>query len=324
MSARATLAALLPEGVKRWARALPQWCPIGLAVPQDVAEIRMTSAGREVDVTRNAVVAALRPLTLAVGLDEQTMSIVRDSAAPRLVFLDLVSRRTVGMLQLRHVASWDTQVWNLGLFEVSRAEQRCLRWPYRSWNSWLQNRAIRKSNKPGNFWMPPEAVQQLMIFYICPRQVVLVSVEDGEHSNLFPMDLIGPVSSGHFTLALRSTSQSVAAMQRARRAALSDIAASERAIAYQLGAHHKNVKVDWDRLPFAIQRSRIFSLPCPLIALRVREVEILESRSIGSHTFFVTRLVSEHAFADAVRLCHTSGIYQYFRARHGHPLQRAG
>ena len=84
-------------------------------------------------------------------------------------------------------------------------------------------------------------------------------------------------------------------MKSARRVALSDVPARDYATAYKLGVHHKKVKVDWDHLPFEIQRSRDFSLPYPAIALRVREIEILDFDTIGSHTFFVSRIVSEHA-----------------------------
>jgi hypothetical protein len=137
------------------------------------------------------------------------------------------------------------------------------------------------------------------------------------------MDLIGPLSADRFTLALRSTSQSVATMKSARRVALSDIPASARSIAYKLGVHHKNVAVDWDQLPFGIQRSLNFGLPYPQIALRVREVEILDFDTIGSHTFFMTRIVSALAAAEAPSFFHTSGIYQHYRTRKGYPFAAA-
>jgi flavin reductase (DIM6/NTAB) family NADH-FMN oxidoreductase RutF len=282
------------------------------------------STGRgEFDVTRAAVVAALRPLTLAVGLDEQSRSAIADHSEPQLHFVDRESQRTVGMLYLRHVRNWDPCGAKIGLFEIRHGTQRCVRWPHRPWNRWLQNRAMRKNIDPNNFFMPPEAVQQQMIFYICPRPVVLVSVDDGHHSNLFPMDLIGSISPDHFTLALRSTSQSIETMKHARRVALSDVAARDYAIAYKLGAHHKNVKVDWDRLPFKLQQSKTFSLPYPAPTLRVREVEILDFDTIGSHTFFVTRIVSEQSTGDDALFFHTSGIYQHFRSRYGRPFPPA-
>jgi flavin reductase (DIM6/NTAB) family NADH-FMN oxidoreductase RutF len=313
----------LPAALKRRIRPLPQWPPVALRGPQGAVQVRLSTVRGEFDVTRTAVVAALRPLTLAVGLDAQLISAIEDHSQPELHFVDLESRRTVGMLQLQHAWNWNTSGVAIGLFEVRRGTHRCVRWPYRPWNRWLQNRRMRRNTDPNNFFMPPEAVQQQMIFYICPRPVVLVSVDDGSHSNLFPMDLIGPVSSDRFTLALRSTSPSIATMKSARRAALSDVPARDYATAYKLGIHHKNVMVEWDHLPFEIRRSRNFLLPYPAIALRVREIEILDFDTIGSHTFFVTKIASEDLAGDDAQFFHTSGIYQHFRSCNGRPFPPA-
>jgi flavin reductase (DIM6/NTAB) family NADH-FMN oxidoreductase RutF len=313
----------LPEALKRRLRALPQWSAIALREPQEVVEIRMFTPGGEFDVTRASVVASLRPFTLAIGLDDRILSTMKYGSEPEIRFMDLEFQRTLAVLQLRHVRNQTAAEATIGLFEIRHGAQHCTRWPYRHWNRWLQNRAIRRNVDPSNFSMPPEAVQHMMIFYTCPRPVVLVSVDDGHLSNVFPMDLIGSITPNLFTLALRSTSQSIATMKSARRVALSDIAAQARAIAYQLGAHHKNVKIDWGRLPFGIERSGIYSLPCPDIALRVRELDILSFESIGSHTFFVTRIVSERAIGESARLFHTSGIYQHFRSRNGRPFPAA-
>jgi flavin reductase (DIM6/NTAB) family NADH-FMN oxidoreductase RutF len=312
----------LSELIRRM-RPLPQWPPVALREPQEAVQVCLSTQRGVFDVTRTAVVAALRPLTLAVGLDTQLLAAIEERSQPELHFVDLQSRRTVGRLQLQHARNWNTSGIAIGLFEIRRGTQSCVRWPYRPWNRWLQNRRMRKNTDPNNFFMPPAAVQQQMIFYICPRPVVLVSVDDGNHCNLFPMDLIGPVSSDRFTLALRSTSPSISAMKSDRRLALSDVPARELATAYRLGIHHKNVKVEWERLPFSIQRSRYFSLPCPAIALRVRELEILDFDTIGSHTFFVAQIASEHRFEDEVQFFHTSGIYQHFRARNGRPFRAA-
>src|SRR5271156_280159 len=313
----------LPTALKRRMRPLPEWPPVALRAPQQAVQIRLSTARGEFDVTRAAVVAALRPLTLAVGLDTPLLSAIEERSQPELLFVDLESRRTVGMLQLQHVRNWNTSGVTIGLFEVRRGAHRCVRWPYRPWNRWLQNRRMRRNTDPNNFFMAPEAVQQQMIFYICPRPVVLVSVDDGSHNNLFPMDLIGPVSSDRFTLALRSTSPSIATMKGARRVSLSDVPARDYATAYKLGIHHKNAMVAWDHLPFEIKRSRDFSLPYPAIALRVREIEILDFDTIGSHTFFVTQIASEHRVGDDAQFFHTSGIYQHFRSCNGRPFRPA-
>jgi flavin reductase (DIM6/NTAB) family NADH-FMN oxidoreductase RutF len=314
----------LPAIARQWLRPLAQWPPVALREPQLLIQVRLVTDNGAFDVTHTAVVAALRPLTLAIGFDIALTAAIEALSQPQLRFVDLESQQTVGTLQLQHLRNWNTAGVTIGLFEVRGSAHRCLRWPHRSWNHWLQNRRMRRQHDSPNFAMPPEAVQQMMIFYICPRPVVLVSVDDRTHSNLFPMDLIGPVSADRFTLALRSTSPSIPTMKSARRVALSDVPASEYATAYKLGVHHKSAMVDWHQLPFAIRRTRDFQLPYPAIALRVRELEILDSASIGSHTVFVTRVASESSFTQDPQLFHASGIYQHFRERHGRQLPTAG
>jgi hypothetical protein len=318
------MAKALPVGLTRWLRPLPQWPPVALQAPQQVVRVSLATARGGFDVTRLAVVAALRPFTLAVGLDAQRLSAIEADSVPQLRFEDLESGRTVGVLQLKHMRNWNTSGAIIGLFEVRDGTQRCLHWPYRPWNRWLQNRRMRANSDSNNFLMPPAAVQQQMIFYICPRPVVLVSLDDGLHSSLFPMDLIGCVSADHFTLALHSTSPSIATMKSSRRVALSDVPSRDFATAYKLGVHHKNVKVDWEHLPFKINRSREFSLPCPDIALRVRELAIVDFDTVGSHTLFLSRVISDLSNAEGSQFFHTSGIYQYFRSRNARPFPGCG
>jgi hypothetical protein len=64
-------------------------------------------------------------------------------------------------------------------------------------------------------------------------------------------------------------------------------------------------------------------LPYPSIALRVRELQILDFDTIGSHTFFVTQVASEASAEEAAQFFHTSGIYQHFRSCNGRPFPRA-
>jgi flavin reductase (DIM6/NTAB) family NADH-FMN oxidoreductase RutF len=172
--------------------------------------------------------------------------------------------------------------------------------------------------------MTPEGVRRLMVFYICPRPVVLVSVAGEHHSNLFPMDLIGPVSEDRFCLALRSTSPSISAIRGTGRVAISDMPASLTPAIYRLGGHHKKSGIDWSELPFGTSKSSLFSLPHPANALRVRELEILAFREVGSHTLFVTRTASDIRHANGPQLFHVSGDYQHYRAKLAAPFALAG
>jgi flavin reductase (DIM6/NTAB) family NADH-FMN oxidoreductase RutF len=305
----------LPAALRKTLGATPQWQHIGLQFPQETIQVRLVAAGHEFDVTANNVVAALKPLTIAIGLDAHTSAAVESAREPELQFIDRDGKRPIGILRLRHIQNWIAAGAVLGLFEVRLGRHRCTRWPRRAWDRWLYSRAARKDSRADNFSLTADAFEQTMIFYICPRPVFLVSVDDGRHSNVFPMDLVGPITPDRFTLALRNTSPSVGTIRNVRKAALSSIAAADYQIAYQLGAHHKRLNIDHDALPFKLSRSRTFSLPVPATALRVREIEIIDLQSIGSHTLFVGGVVSDEPKGNGLQLFHTCGIHQRLRNR---------
>ncbi len=312
----------LPKALKRRLRPTGQWLAITMPASQHTVAVKLVTAAGEFVVTDNSAVAALRPFTLRVGLDPLMQAAVHDEPEPQLHLVDRQLGRIIGVLHLRYLRDWRTAGAWLGLFEVAGGAHRCVHWPRRTWDSWMYERAVRNVPRESLLMAPP-AVQQMMVFYLRPRPVFLVSVDDGHHSNIFPMDLVGPLQPERFTLALRNTSPSVETIKNARRLALADLPGTACRIAYQLGAHHKQSQVDWDRLPFKTVRSRDFSLPVPAIALRVREVEILDFQTVGSHTLFVGRICSQGVFAEGAQLFHTSGIHQRLRIRYGRPFQEA-
>jgi flavin reductase (DIM6/NTAB) family NADH-FMN oxidoreductase RutF len=300
---------------RRYLGPLPQWSPVGIVPPQRAVSVALEWLGQSVDVTENHVVASLKPLTLAIGLHgEQGPS---DSAT--LIYRDNASGQAIGFIDIRSRGMRRVvgEAAAIALFEVDRASQRCLPWPKRHWNAWLQARAMRRNRNPHNFRMAPAAVQQLMTFYICPRPVVLVSVSEPTHSNIFPMDLIGPLGDACFTLALRSTSISVPTMAAAGRIAISSIGAEHKETVYALGEHHKKAFADWSALRLPTLPTPTFGIPAISSALRIRELAVEHSEPIGSHMFFVCRIISDCRPANGPQLHHTPGFYQDFRRRRG-------
>jgi len=306
------------SAVKPWVRPLPQWAAIGLASPQDAILATLEWAGRSVDATRNHTIASLKPLAVAIGLIDGM-----DPARAVLAYRDKVSGKELGHIRLKRSFTRTIAGRPIGVFDVDKADHCCLSWPQRPWNAGLQARAMRRNTNPHNFQMTPEAVQQLMTFYICPRPVVLVSICESTHSNIFPMDLIGPLANDCFTLALRNTSISVPTMVRARRIVLSGAPAGLKDTAYRLGEHHRRGFADWDSLPFPVMPSETFGIPAVASALWIRELAVLHSEEIGSHTFFVCRIVSERHHASGPQLHHTAGFHQEFRRRRGIPFPSA-
>ena len=312
----------VPETLRNRLKPTPQWLAITLPSPQTPVRVTVETRGAEIDVTDNNSIAALHPLTIRLGLDAPLGATVQREREISLRFVDRTIDRTLGRLQLTYLREWRTAGARLGLFEVTGGRHRCAGWPRRAWDTWMYERAARHI-PPERQLMPPAAVEQLMVFNLCPRPVFFVAVDDGRNSNLFPMDLVGPMAPEHFTLALRNTSPSVATIKSARRLVIADVPGDAAQIAHRLGAHHREQNINFESLPFEVRRSQRFSLPVPAIAARAREIEIFDFQTVGSHTLFVGRICTEQVLGSGACLFHTSGIHQRFRAKGGRAFDEA-
>jgi hypothetical protein len=212
----------VPKALRNRLKPTPQWLAITLPSPQTPVRVTALTRVAEIDVTDNNAIAALHPLTIRLGLDAPLGATVQREREIWLRFVDRTIDRTLGGLRLTYLREWRTAGARLGLFEVTGGRHRCAGWPRRAWDTWMYERAARHI-PPERQMMPPAAVEQLMIFNLCPRPVFFVAVDDGRNSNLFPMDLVGPMAPEHFTLALRNTSPSVATIKNARRLVIADV-----------------------------------------------------------------------------------------------------
>jgi flavin reductase (DIM6/NTAB) family NADH-FMN oxidoreductase RutF len=298
------------DWIRPLVRPLPQWATVAVDPPQQAITATLHWNSQSADVTADHTVASLNPLVIATSLDA--------GQRPVLEYSDRTTGRPLGILRLERAQSIAIDKTSLVLYHVASGEHRCLGWPRRSWNAWLQNRYMLKNRSSNHLNTEPAAVQQLMIAYLCPRPVVLVSVDAPNHQNIFPMDLIGPLKhSGLFSLALRSTNVSVPVMRDARRVTLSNVPATMKAAVYKLSQHHKQPLMDWNALPFPARLSREFGTPVVAAALRVQELAIVHSQEIGIHTFFLGRVVSDENLAKGPQLHHTAGFHQAYRRRQG-------
>ena len=304
------------DWLRPFVRPLPQWSPIAVASPQRMVTATLHGNGQSTDATADHTVASLKPLTIATGFDAGQRAV--------LEYRDRATGTLLGILRLTRTDPIAPAGASVAFYHAVAGEHRCLGWPRRPWNTWLQNHVIRKTRSSHHSLMEPDAVQQLMIAYLCPRPVVLVSVAAPGHSNIFPMDLIGPLGRrGFFSLALRSTNVSVPVMREARRVALSGTPATMKDVVYKLAEHHKQPLQTWDAVPFPIRPSRKFDIPVAAAALRIQELAIEHSQEIGSHVFFLCRIVSDESPAQGEQLHHTAGFHQVWRRRHGMPFAEA-
>lgn len=274
---------------------LPRYGPLGLHDPQEDVQVWLRSRDNSRDVTRNNVIAALRPLTLGVMFHQ--------GQSPQLGTTELTlamekcgeTRHVLGSIHLRAVGSIALDQHVLCLFETPGYENFCASAVGLRIHDYLVRRraAATQRKNPHNFQMTDTDLHCSFVFYMCPRPVVLVTVEHEGRGNMFPMDLIGPTDSPWFTMALRRTSPAVGLMQQSGRMALTSIPLTCRDVVYRLGRHHSELSIDWSTLPFRTTASRLFGLPVHEDAIRVREVQVREFHDVGSHVLFVTSIESD-------------------------------
>lgn len=298
--------------------SFPQQCSIGLRDPQSEISVWLHGLGPPRDVTQNNVIASARPFTIGIGLERSPGPAEAGGTPLSLQFRERDGeQRLLGVIRLRLREVTAIGLDQVGFFEILGCTNYCVprarlwaryaQYGYQRWRS----RAHPGSNAP----MVGREVHSVFVFYICPRPVVLVSVVDGNLTNIFPMDLIGPVGTRHFSLALHSTSTAVPLLERSRHIALSSVPIEQTPVAYQLGRNHNKVSVEADEIPFATTKSATFGLPVPSFSLRVREMQIESIQRLGSHTLFLARTVEDCHLAEGLQLFFVHGFYQAWKSR---------
>jgi hypothetical protein len=294
-------------------RLLPQEFTLGFTEPQ--SEVAVWLHGREapIDVTYRYSVACAAPLIFCIGFDDSVGYKNADHLC--LKFCRRVEQQTLGAIKLDRVAALSVGESQFVFFQPSSSRNYCLPgsqlalqyllFAYRQW---------RKDNTKGVHLSFLER-RAMMVEFIRPHPVVLVSAGSLERGNIFPMNLCGDLGNGYFGLALRSERLAGGLVERSGRIALSSMPLSHAAVAYQLAHNHSRESFDWDQLPYEIRMSTAFHIPVPAFALRVREMEIETVHTVGSHRFFLARTVHDEKWSDDVGFCSIHGFYQSWRLK---------
>ncbi|HTB57426.1 MAG TPA: flavin reductase [Polyangia bacterium] len=295
-------------------RTIPQFAIVDLPAPQRQIEVALQGSFGAVDVTSRTVAVSLDPLRIAVGLPKRADALPPPAVAT-LTFRETTDGRAeVGRLDLRLHESIALPDAELAVFRPVRGRDACInplrRSLYYAWKRWTRRQ------RPG-----PEPdfadFTNLLIHYICPRPVALVTVmDDDARGNLFPMDLLAQVGSQSFVAALKNSNRAMEQVCRSRRFVVSRIPFELATAAYALADMHRAENIDWETVPFALARSERFGYPIPAAALTTTEVEIHRTENLGSHTALIGVAVHEQRLNEGRGMHHVSGLYEdHCRAR---------
>jgi flavin reductase (DIM6/NTAB) family NADH-FMN oxidoreductase RutF len=302
---------------------LPQAFSIGFPDPQAEITVWLHGLGAPLDVTERLAMACADPFTVCIGFNPEEYPFKDVSTEASLRFCERNERKQVLAeigLDLRSATAIPSSGTKLILLRARYSRNYCLpkrhlfahycRYRYSLW---------RKIDIPGRKMTFLER-RAAMVMFILPHPVVLVSLCNDDGGNIFPMNIAGNLGGGYFALALKESRLAAHLVERAGRVAISNVPLSQSATAFRLGPNHRKPFIDWRELPFPTKLSSVFNIPVPTFSHRVREMEIESVHRLGSHMFFVTRLVSDVISPEPEGLCIVHGFYQGWRLRG----QRAG
>jgi flavin reductase (DIM6/NTAB) family NADH-FMN oxidoreductase RutF len=300
----------------------PQQCNVGIHDPQPEIRVWLHGLGAPRDVTFTHSIACASPFTICIGGGPWP----RDRTPGERLTLQFRERddekRLLAELALFDTATIPTNGPELHLFQVESCKNYCLP-KGRLWAHYL-HLAYQQSRSSSHIRMSACEAHAMIAAFICPRPVVLVSAVAGNRSNIFPMNLLGHLGDGYFAFALDSTRLAAPLVADAGSVALSTIPMEHCEVARQLGKHHKLETISWNQLSFPTKPSTAFSIPVPGFASRVIETQIETTRNLGSHTFFVARVIRDERRSDGAQFFMVHGIYQSWRlANHHRPYAPA-
>lgn len=120
--------------------------------------------------------------------------------------------------------------------------------------------------------------------YSYPRRIRVISFRQDDYYNIFPMDLLGDLSTcNRYVFGLRHSNIALNKIIAAGKLVVSEAPFEQKEMIYRLGAHHSTNPPALHTLPFHTVPSKEHGFPVPDWALSYREIKVLKSINLGSH-----------------------------------------
>jgi flavin reductase (DIM6/NTAB) family NADH-FMN oxidoreductase RutF len=195
------------------------------------------------------------------------------------------------------------------LFGVTSCSNVFIRQRHLAGNRLRQDYWQRRDGKAPNVRLSLLDSHAVMLLFLCPRPVALVTTQREKYMNMFPVNLMGEIGKDMFTLALNSERRAADCVHLAEHIAVSYMPFEMAGLVRQLGANHYKTSIDIGQLPFLTRSSERLGLPVPANATRVLEMRVKASSRLGSHRLFVSDIISDARAGDSPQLCMVHGLY---------------
>jgi flavin reductase (DIM6/NTAB) family NADH-FMN oxidoreductase RutF len=302
---------------------VPQEFTLGIPDPQTEISVWLDCAGVLTDVTERHSIACAAPMVVCVGFNSEQLPDENDLSRVKLRLRRKDGKKQIlGELVLKQKSVMSKDNTHFVLFEPHSSSNFCLSKMRLCTHYLLHAYRQRGHDNTNGIVMTFIEKRATMVMFIRPHPIVLGSYGSKDSGNIFPMNLFGNLGEGYLGFALRADRIAGELVEDAGRIAISTMPLSQGSMAYRLAKNHTTPLIDWNQLPFPIKSSPEFSIPIPDFAVRVRELKIEAISKIGSHRFFLAKVIRDETLSEAPAFCSIHGFYQSWRLKQIHERRK--
>lgn len=148
--------------------------------------------------------------------------------------------------------------------------------------------------------------------YSYPRSIIIVSYQDDQYCNIFPMDIHGYMElEGIYLLGLRTTNVTLDKIIAAKKVVVADTSNVAIDIVYKLGKQASAAPTPIEQLPFKTFNSKLFSFPVPDFAGGYKEIEIITHKKMGYHMLLLGKVVNKNNISENTASLYHVGFLQF-------------
>ena len=292
---------------------LPVWVCTAYADPYQQAIVTLEGLGEPIEVTRNHVVVELLPLLVAMYFPGHGHLAALRQAQLRLCITEVQpAERCLGYVSLQADSVLALPEGEIGLFRTTHVSNFCLSPVRLTLHYWHERLKLLVDRDPRNvFKMPPLDLFCLWMLYCIPKPLGFVSYQEDRQANLFPVDYLGCIASGHYLVSISTARPFIPLIKKSRKLAISTLPLDQSEMIKPLSRHHRVASVDWNEVPLSVTPSKQYGIPTPSNAITVREVEVEQVYDLPAHTLFVTKTTHLEQRHAGLHVCLIQRIYHH-------------
>jgi flavin reductase (DIM6/NTAB) family NADH-FMN oxidoreductase RutF len=273
-------------------KKIKEFIPLRLPSSQVIESVFLEYAGNRINITGSHGIFCQEPFVIGVWRKE----ILQDHAECDLIIYSGENKQVTVKLALDNVIKLEGHT--LYLFNATGIQASILQ---RIKLRYLQFRTRTKQ--------PLKLFRLFAALYSYPRKIILTSFGAGDHFNLFPMDFQGYIEQENIVLlGLRNTNITLQYIIEQKQVVVADFDLDSIRPVYDLGKHHSTKPPHPQHLGFAIIHTDELKFPIPAFAPAYKEVSVLNTLQLGSHTLIIGKVINSTSPATDRNLYHISQI----------------